>query len=45
MRVTRKLKSSVLDDFISNFYFSFMQVKFSPVRFISRVGAPLRRVR
>lgn len=47
MRITisKSYRAAQLDGFSSIYWFSFMQSAYKPIRFISRVGAPLKRVR
>ena len=43
--IKKSARQLALDEFSSTYWFSFMQAAFKPVRFISRQGAPMHRVR
>lgn len=43
--IKKSARQLALDEFSSTYWFSFMQAAFKPIRFLSRQGAPMRRVR
>lgn len=43
--IKKSARQLALDEFSNTYWFSFMQAAFKPIRFLSRQGAPMRRVR